>query len=165
MSKRLCKLGAVGLSCAVLLACQTAPETPPKPVEVLVVADATEPSMPPDPALQARKDLEDAQGVYAEGRYDEAIRLLVPLAADTSQSVSLRMSAMKFMAFSQCALNRIRPCRQQFDAALELDPTFQLTEAEKGHPVWGREFRNALTARNAALAKANKRATGKSGTP
>jgi hypothetical protein len=165
MSKRLCKLGALGLSCFVLLACQTPPEAPPKPVEVPVLADPPEPEAPPDPTGQARKDLEDAQGVYTEGRYDEAVRLLGPLAADTSLPVSLRMSAMKFMAFSQCALNRVRPCRQQFDAALELDPSFQLTEAEKGHPVWGREFRNALTARNAALTKANRRATGKSGTP
>jgi hypothetical protein len=42
--------------------------------------------------------------------------------------------------------NRRKPCRQHFDMALALDPTFQLTEAEKGHPIWGREFNNARAA-------------------
>lgn len=164
MNKRLWKPGALGLICLMLAACQTVPEAPPKPVEAVAPPAPAEPP-PPDPAVQAGKDLDDAQSVYAEGRYDDAIRQLGPLAADAGLPVSLRVTAMKFMAFSQCAQNRVRPCRQQFDAVLELDPTFQLTEAEKGHPIWGREFRNALNARNAALAKANKRGPAKAATP
>lgn len=166
MSKRLCHFAAVGLSCVALAACQTLPEGPSQAVEVVALEEPVEPPAPPfDPTLQARKDLEDAQGVYAEGRYDEAVRQLSALATDSGLPMPLRTTAMKFMAFSQCALNRLRLCRQQFDAALELDPTFQLSEAEKGHPVWGREFRNALHARKAALAKGSKRPMGKPAMP
>jgi hypothetical protein len=42
--------------------------------------------------------------------------------------------------------NRRKPCRQHFDMAQAMYPTFQLTEAEKGHPFWGRVFNNARDA-------------------
>jgi hypothetical protein len=60
--------------------------------------------------------------------------------------MSSQVKALKYIAFSHCVENRRKPCRQHFDMALALDPTFQLTEAEKGHPIWGREFNNARAA-------------------
>jgi hypothetical protein len=150
---------------ALIVACAsfflTACETAPKPREPQVEAPpppppAPEPVAPVDPRAEKEAQLTEALNVYAEGQFDEAIAKLTPLADATELPLTLQIKARKFMAFSHCAAGRPRPCRQQFELALEQDPTFQLTEAEKGHPVWGREFINA---RNAARSKRNNRKT------
>ena len=134
-------------------ACQT---TPDAPKQVSPVGPAVQPAQPPepvkpiDPVAQKEQALAEALGIYAEGRYDDAVVWLTPLVAAPELPLSSQVKIQKFMAFSHCAMNRLRQCRQHFDNALELDPTFQLTEAEKGHPLWGREFINA---RNAARNK------------
>lgn len=51
-----------------------------------------------------------------------------------------RVTAHKYLAFIDCATERERECREQFAAALALDPRLQLTRAEAGHPVWGPAF-------------------------
>lgn len=145
----------IGCACALLSACQTTPDAPePKP-EVAVPVAPEAPVAPVDPRAQKEAQLVEALNTYAEGQFEDAIAKLTPLAEAPELSLISQIKARKFMAFSHCALGRTRPCRQQFDLALEQDPTFQLTEAEKGHPVWGREFNNA---RNAAR---NKRTTRK----
>ena len=147
---------ALIVACASLLlaACETAPK-PPEP-QVEAPPPAPEPVAPVDPRAQKEAQLTEALNAYAEGQFDEAIVKLTPLADAPELPLTLQIKARKFMAFSHCAAGRPRPCRQQFELALEQDPTFQLTEAEKGHPVWGREFINA---RNAARSKRNTRKT------
>lgn len=147
-------IGCAGL---LLTACETAPQAPePKSEARQPVPPIPEPVAPVDPRAQKEALLTEALSVYAEGQFDEAITKLTPLADAAELPLASQIKARKFMAFSHCAAGRPRPCRQQFELALEQDPTFQLTEAEKGHPVWGREFINA---RNAAR---NKRGTRKS---
>lgn len=138
-----------------LAACQTTPEAPPAKVEAVQPAPPPAPVAPVDPRAEKEALLTEALNIYAEGQFEDAIVKLAPLAEAPELTLTSQIKARKFMAFSHCALGRVRPCRQQFDLALEQDPTFQLTEAEKGHPVWGREFNHA---RNAAR---NKRATRK----
>jgi hypothetical protein len=144
---------AAALATLSLNACQTTPDVPK---QVSPVAPAVQPAQPPepvkpiDPVAQKEQALAEALGIYAEGRYDDAVVWLTPLVAAPELPLSAQVKIQKFMAFSHCAMNRLRQCRQHFDNALELDPTFQLTEAEKGHPMWGREFINA---RNAARNK------------
>jgi Tfp pilus assembly protein PilF len=53
-----------------------------------------------------------------------------------------RVTAHKYLAFIACAGGRERDCREQFAAALALDPRLELTRAEAGHPVWGPTFRS-----------------------
>lgn len=53
-----------------------------------------------------------------------------------------RVTAHKYLAFIDCASQRERECREQFAAALALDPRLELTRAEAGHPVWGPVFRS-----------------------
>ena len=140
-----------------LTACETAPKPPEPQVEAPPPPPpAPEPVAPVDPRAEKEAQLTEALNVYAEGQFDEAIAKLTPLADATELPLTLQIKARKFMAFSHCAAGRPRPCRQQFELALEQDPTVQLTEAEKGHPVWGREFINA---RNAARSKRNNRKT------
>ncbi len=45
--------------------------------------------------------------------------------------------AHKYLAFIACAFNRIPECEQQFRNAFGVDPSFRLTDAEIGHPIWG----------------------------
>jgi hypothetical protein len=145
----------IGCACAFVTACQTNPDAPEPKVEAAAPVVPEAPVVPVDPRAQKEALLTEALNTYAEGQYEDAIVKLTPLADAPELSLISQIKARKFTAFSHCALGRPRPCRQQFDLALEQDPTFQLTEAEKGHPVWGREFTNA---RNAVR---NKRATRK----
>jgi hypothetical protein len=134
-------------------ACQTAPEGSKQVAPVGPAGQAgqpAEPVKPLDPVAQKEQALAEALTIYAEGRYDDAVVWLTPLVAAPELALSAHVKIQKMMAFSHCAMNRLRQCRQHFDNALELDPTFQLTEAERGHPLWGREFINA---RNAARNK------------
>jgi len=141
----------IGCACLALTACETTPKAPEPKVEAPPPAPPIpEPVAPVDPRAQKEALLTEALNVYAEGQFDEAIAKLTPLADAPELPLTSQIKARKFMAFSHCAAGRPRPCRQQFELALEQDPTFQLTEAEKGHPVWGREFINA---RNAARNK------------
>ena len=149
-----CCLGAC--LCAGLMACETAPQkldgVPAKvqasgaPAEAQVIA---EPVKPVDLTAVKEQALADALGVYADGRFDDAVERLTPLVGVSELPLSSQVKVLKFIAFSHCAMGRPKPCRQHFDLALEQDPTFQLTEAEKGHPVWGKEFNRArVAARN-----------------
>lgn len=148
---------ALIIACASLFltACETAPKEPEPKVEAPPPEPPIpEPVAPVDPRAQKEALLAEALSVYAEGQFDDAIAKLTPLADAPELPLTSQIKARKFMAFSHCAAGRQRPCRQQFELALEQDPTFQLTEAEKGHPVWGREF---IHARNATRAKRNTR--------
>ena len=138
--------------CVGLTACET---PPPKPIPAEAPVQV-QPVKPVDPALLKEQALADALSIYADGQFEEAAARLTPLIGAAELPLSSQVKVLKFMAFCQCALGRPKPCRQHFEQALELDPTFQLTEAEKGHPVWGREFNGA---RAAAL---NKRPASKS---
>lgn len=155
MSPRFLNHLLIGWSTALLAACQTTPEASVTKVETVQTVPTPTPVAPVDPRAEKEALLTEALNIYAEGQFEEAIVKLTPLTEAPELTLISQIKARKFMAFSHCALGRVRPCRQQFDLALEQDPTFQLTEAEKGHPVWGREFNNA---RNAAR---NKRATRK----
>lgn len=132
-----------------LAACQTSPDAPkvvPPVGPSVQLPQSVEPVKPSDPVAQKEQSLSEALALYADGRYDDAVVWLTPLMGAPELPLSSQVKVLKFMAFSHCAMGRLRPCRQHFDMALELDPTFQLTEAEKGHPVWGREFANARLA-------------------
>ena len=49
--------------------------------------------------------------------------------------------AHKYLAFIHCVSGREQQCRDEFKKALTIDPAFELTPAEAGHPVWGPIFR------------------------
>lgn len=49
--------------------------------------------------------------------------------------------AHKYLAFIYCTSHRKKLCRNEFRKALKIDPAFDLTPAEAGHPIWGPIFR------------------------
>ena len=88
------------------------------------------------------------QGIafYEEGNYRTASRRLL-FALEEGLTTPDRVKAHKYLAFIACVSGRELTCREEFDIALEPDPSFELDEAESGHPIWGPVFRSAKAAR------------------
>jgi len=148
------RLSLVLLIAFELSACQIPPPAPPPQPPV---AQIPEPVKSVDPAVVKEQQLQDAIQLYVDGKYDDAITALTPLSTAPELPMSSQVKALKYIAFSHCVQGRRKPCREYFDKALAVDPTFQLTEAEKGHPVWGKEFANARAALNSKKHTAPKR--------
>jgi len=108
---------------------------------------------PPEPTPQperlsqqvARTTLERAQQAYDEGDYAKAISTLKSggVSVFDAAEPSTRLDAMKLEAFSYCVGNQIPECRTQFRKILDAFPTFDLSVAERKHPVWGPAFEAA----------------------
>jgi hypothetical protein len=89
--------------------------------------------------------LRDGIRLYNDGDFDGAIKRLS--ARDVSNSPpATRVAALKYIAFSYCVTSRPALCRQSFDKALRLDPSFDLAPGEQGHPLWGPVFVKAKLA-------------------
>jgi Tfp pilus assembly protein PilF len=84
-------------------------------------------------------DLSAGLKSYENGNYAEASRQLQS-ALDQGLPKSGQLQAHKHLAFMHCAAGRQGPCRNEFRKALTIDPSFQLTAAEAGHPLWGPVF-------------------------
>ncbi|MBL0141358.1 MAG: TssQ family T6SS-associated lipoprotein [Betaproteobacteria bacterium] len=108
---------------------------------------------------KAEQMLADGLMKYEAGEFPEAIKLL-----DASMKEGLRdkkdqVRALKYGAFCQCLLNHYPVCRAQFIKIFDIDPDFDLTPAEAGHPSWTRTFAGAKAqAKKAQADKAAKKA-------
>lgn len=102
-------------------------------------ATATPPSRRDDVALR------EGIALYDKGDYDGAIRRLGSRDMNGA-SQRERLSALKYTAFSYCVTGRQALCRQTFDRAFRLDPSFDLGPGEHGHPQWGPVFAQARQA-------------------
>jgi Tfp pilus assembly protein PilF len=76
---------------------------------------------------------------YENGNYAESAKQLQS-ALDQGLSKSGQLQAHKHLAFIHCASGRQGPCRNEFRKTLSVDPAFELTPAEAGHPLWGPVF-------------------------
>jgi hypothetical protein len=83
--------------------------------------------------------LREGVRLYNEGDFNGAIRRLSSNDI-ANASVRTRVTALKYTAFSYCVTERPTQCRQSFEKALRLDPSFNLTPGEHGHPLWGPVF-------------------------
>lgn len=101
------------------------------------MAPAAPPEMPP-----ARKALNAGIEMYKAGNFNGAIKQLA--APDLAKAdTALQLEALKYSAFSYCVTKRTTQCRQQFAKAFKLDKTFDLSQGEKGHPLWTPSFERA----------------------
>ncbi|MEQ1813126.1 MAG: TssQ family T6SS-associated lipoprotein [Candidatus Nitrotoga sp.] len=84
-----------------------------------------------------------AQGIasYNNGDYQAAVVLLRHALEDVTLSKSNKISAHKYLAFTHCISVREKKCRESFERIFAINPDFNLTPAEAGHPVWGAVFR------------------------
>jgi hypothetical protein len=131
------------LSTMLILAygCATTPVAPPSAPPVTAAVS------PPPPQKRAG-ELALAEGVdlYNQGNYAGAIKKLQESAEIWTEVTTIRVEALKHMAFSACLNKQRTPCRQYFDRLLELEPTFELTPAETGQPDWTPIFKQAKQA-------------------
>ena len=117
----------------------TAASTPGGSTATAAAAAAPEPPAPP-------AALTDGIALYNKGSYSAAIKRFTNTPEIWSADIATQTEALKYMAFSYCVTSRKKLCRQQFDKALKLDPGFDLTAGEKGHPLWGPVFNQAKKA-------------------
>jgi Tfp pilus assembly protein PilF len=82
---------------------------------------------------------------YEDGQYVDAERELNKALASGLVSAKDRASAHKHLAFVYCTSQRLKPCEDAFRAARAADPTFALTRAEAGHPLWGSIYRRVVS--------------------
>jgi hypothetical protein len=113
------------------------PPSQPRPVTPHVVAPPQAPVISAD-QLALREGIE----LYNKGSYSEAIKRLG--APDiTGGAKATQVQALKFTAFSYCVSSRQAQCRQAFEKAFRIDPSFDLQPGEHGHPLWGPVFARA----------------------
>lgn len=98
--------------------------------------------------FQANGEPELRAGIrdYENGRLTQAQEnLQSALQAGLKQEDEI--TANKYLAFIACSQKRERNCRAYFSRALELNPNFELTPAEAGHPMWGPIYRSVKARR------------------
>jgi Tfp pilus assembly protein PilF len=89
---------------------------------------------------------------YEAGNYDDALKSLTASLDHGVLPRSEQATARKHMAFIHCVSGRDQQCREEFRKAMEIDPKFELTTAEAGHPVWGPIYSNVRAQMTASLA-------------
>ena len=91
---------------------------------------------------QAEQDLSAGIRAYEDGKYRSAARLLQSALSGGLLMTADKVVAYKYLGFIHCAEARQRSCRSAFREALTLDPRFELSAAEAGHPMWGPVFKS-----------------------
>ena len=97
---------------------------------------------------KAEQELSVGINDYENGDYPAASINLQSALNDKLVFQADRVRAYKYLAFIDCSSERKRQCKDEFKKALELDPAFELTPAETGHPIWGPIFRSLKNAQN-----------------
>lgn len=108
-------------------------------------AASTPSALPPmaAPANKRNSQSELKQGLidYANGAYESANQHLQNALTIGLARPSDRINANKHLAFIACANGEQTPCRYHFRKVLLVNPRFELSAAEAGHPLWGPVFK------------------------
>ena len=111
------------------------------------------------PLGKAEQSLQDGLIKYDSGDYDSALKLLEQSLKEGLKDKADQVRAMKFVAFSHCLKERYATCKTAFIKIYEVNPEFDLTPAEAGHPSWTKTFAAAKAqARKMQAEKAQKEA-------
>ncbi len=92
------------------------------------------------PLAKAEQMLADGLVKYDAGDYPAAHTLLVGAVKEGLKSKDDQVRAMKVSAFTLCLENKLRECRAEFVKIYDVEPKFDLTPAEAGHPSWSKTF-------------------------
>ena len=118
----------------------------------------------PKPAAslgRAEKTLQDGLVKYDAGEYAEAAKLLEAAIKEGLADPRDQVRAMKHVAFTLCLREHFRECRAEFVKIYDVDPNFDLTPAEAGHPSWTKTFAQAKAqAKRAQAAKEKENRSG-----
>lgn len=102
---------------------------------------------------KAEQELSLGINHYEDGHYQAAAKDLQNALNNGLAFKSDQVTAHKYLAFIHCASGLERQCKEEFKKALELDPRFELSPAEAGHPIWGPIFRSVKNAQSATKKK------------
>jgi tetratricopeptide (TPR) repeat protein len=105
------------------------------------------------PLAKAEQMLADGMVKYDGGDYEASHRLFDSAVKEGLKDKADKVRALKHMAFSLCLREKIRDCRAAFVTVYEVDPAFDLSPAEAGHPSWTRTFAGVKKAQQDKLAK------------
>ncbi|MBU4045783.1 MAG: TssQ family T6SS-associated lipoprotein, partial [Gammaproteobacteria bacterium] len=85
-----------------------------------------------------------AKGVseYETGNYVNAKTALQGVLENQYATRHETLWANKYLAFIYCVSGDQKLCRTHFRNVLEINPNFDLSDAEAGHPLWGPVFRS-----------------------
>ncbi|RZL08611.1 MAG: hypothetical protein EOP40_12515 [Rubrivivax sp.] len=86
---------------------------------------------------QGIKSYQSGQYAESETQLKQALQLGLSIGID-------RANAHKYLAFIYCTSKREALCAASFKNARQADPSFALTKAEAGHPMWGPVYKKAL---------------------
>jgi tetratricopeptide (TPR) repeat protein len=105
------------------------------------------------PLGKAEQMLQDGLIKYDSGDYEAALKLLESSLKEGLKEKADQVRAMKFIAFSNCLQSRWATCRAAFIRIYDVNPDFDLTPAEAGHPSWTKTFAAAKTQAKKMLAE------------
>lgn len=117
---------------------------PPPPPEsrAAQVSDQVDTSNTTLTAVERR--FSEGLALYNDGRYADAIKIFRE-PVFTRAWPELRMRSLKYLAFSYCVTEKAQQCQQSFEEVFKLDASFELSSAERGHPLWDPVFQQAKT--------------------
>jgi tetratricopeptide (TPR) repeat protein len=92
------------------------------------------------PLAKAEQMLSDGLVKYDAGDYPASRTLIESALREGLKAKEDQVRAMKHLAFTLCLENKIRECRAAFLKIYDVDPKFDLTPAEAGHPSWTKTF-------------------------
>lgn len=92
---------------------------------------------------QSMASLQQLQAHYDSGDYGSVIRRAATDATLQDAPQDIRIQALKLQAFSLCLREHAFLCKDRFRQILALQPDFQLSASEDGHPLWGPVFQQA----------------------
>lgn len=104
------------------------------------------------PSAKSEQTLQAGMIKYDAGDYPEAAKLLEQSFKEGLGTKELQVRSLKYLAFSLCLQRRWRDCRATFISIYDIDPEFDLTPAEAGHPEWTRTFAGAKAHAKKAIA-------------
>jgi hypothetical protein len=104
------------------------------------------------PLTKAQQMLADGMVKYDAGEYEAAHKLLDAALTEGLKDKANQVKAMKYIAFTECLQRHYRECRGEFIKIYDVDPNFDLTPAEAGHPSWTHTFASAKAAAKRGLA-------------
>lgn len=83
---------------------------------------------------------------YQEGNYLTSMDAFKSVLKTNAADKRAKVTSYKYLAFIHCISSQEVMCRENFSKVLELDPAFELSSAEAGHPIWGPVFRSVKNA-------------------
>jgi tetratricopeptide (TPR) repeat protein len=95
------------------------------------------------PRGKAESLLADGLVKYDAGEFEASHKLLQASLTEGLKDKGDQVKAMKYSAFCTCLLGHYHDCRNEFVKIYDVDPNFDLTPAEAGHPSWTKTFASA----------------------